>query len=264
MTTADQSITNGTGYSRLPRPSRRLPIIGDLLRLDPVRPLQAEARLAQDLGPIFEIKIMGDPLVVVAGADIAREVFDEKRFAKAVVPPLTKIREIAKDGLFTAYNSEPNWAKAHNVLAPAFSKESMRSYHSTMRHCVDDLIAHWGRSIEENPDARVQVPEDMNKLTLEIIGRTGFGHEFHSFDTVATDPFAAAMSRALSHVSSSANDIPVIRNLFGYGASGQFPKDLATMESIVDNIISARRRGGARIHNRYFAADAGHTRPRYW
>ena len=33
------------------------------------------------------------------------------------------------DGLFTAYNDEPNWHKAHNLLMPAFIQAAMRRYH---------------------------------------------------------------------------------------------------------------------------------------
>ncbi|OZC56071.1 cytochrome P450 [Rhodococcus sp. 06-621-2] len=233
----------------MPHPSGRLPILGDVLRLSPSTPVQGEMRMAQDLGSIFEIKIVSDHLVVVAGADIAAEIFDEARFAKAIVPPLTKVRQIAKDGLFTAYNSEPNWAKAHNVLAPAFSQASMRSYHDTMIECVTDLVGYWDKAIAGSSRGRVEVPGDMNKLTLEIIGRTGFGYEFHSFDAAETDPFVNSMSRALGYVSSSANDIPILREILGYAAARQFPKDVKLLQSVVDDVIAARRQGGVPEQN---------------
>lgn len=244
MATNDRSVRDSPTLSPLPHPSGRLPILGDVLKLSPSTPVQGEMRMAQDLGSIFEIKIIGDRLVVVAGADVAEEIFDESRFAKAIVSPLTKVRQIAKDGLFTAYNSEPNWAKAHNVLAPAFSKTAMRSYHDTMIECVTDLVAYWEQSIQGKAGGKVGVPGDMNKLTLEIIGRTGFGYEFHSFADETTDPFVASMSRALSHVSSSANDIPILRDILGYKVIRQFPKDVELLQSVVDDVIAARRRGG--------------------
>lgn len=249
MATTDRDTQNPERMCPLPHPSLRLPFLGDVLKLNPSTPVQGEWRMAEDLGSIFEIKIIGDRLTVVAGADIAEEVFDESRFAKAIVPPLTKIRQIAKDGLFTAYNSEPNWAKAHNVLAPAFSKASMRSYHATMVECVSDLIIYWGEAIGGDAAGRVRVSDDMNKLTLEIIGRTGFGYEFHSFEATEADPFVASMSRALSYVSSSANDIPILREILGYSAARQFPKDLELLQSVVDDVIAARRHGGSPEHN---------------
>ncbi|MGU3435130.1 cytochrome P450 [Actinomycetes bacterium M1A6_2h] len=230
-------MTTSSAQAKLPHPAWRLPVLGDVLRLDPSKPVQREMRMADDLGSVFEVKIVRDRLIVVAGADVAQEVFDESRFVKAVVAPLTKVRAIAKDGLFTAYNSEPNWARAHNILGPAFSQSAMRSYHETMVRCVDDLTRYW--SALPGP---VDIPSDMNKLTLEIIGRSGFGYEFGSFDS-ATDPFVDAMSGALFHLSSTSNDIPVLREILGWRAVRQFPKDVATLHSVVDDVIARRRSG---------------------
>jgi unspecific monooxygenase len=223
---------------QLPRPSWRLPVIGDVLRLDAKRPVQREARWASTLGSVFEIKILADRLVVVGGADVAAEVFDEERFAKAVVAPLTSLRAIAGDGLFTAFNSEPNWARAHNVLAPAFSQESMRSYHQIMVSAVSELITDWRASTA----APVAVPADMNALTLNIIGRAGFGYDFGGIGGGA-DPFVQAMTRALSYASTSSNEVPFLRALFGRAATRQYPKDVALLHSVVDGVIMQRRNG---------------------
>nr|QTK22475.1 cytochrome P450 [Rhodococcus sp. B2] len=188
---------------------------------------------------MFEIDIAGKKVVVVGGGDAAAEVFDESRFAKAVVPPVSNLRELAGDGLFTAFNSEPAWAQAHNVLMPAFSQSSMRSYHEVMLECVDGLCSYWAAQATEGP---VDVSSDMNRLTLEVIGRTGFGYSFDSF-SAGRHPFVESMTRALSFVSQSANDLPVIREIFGWKALRQHPKDIALMQRTVDEVIAARRHG---------------------
>lgn len=40
---------------------------------------------------------------------VAKDLFDEKRFDKAVTGPLREVRRLAGDGLFTAYPGEHNW-----------------------------------------------------------------------------------------------------------------------------------------------------------
>jgi unspecific monooxygenase len=216
-----------------------MPVIGDALRLDPKRPVQREMEFVRELGDVFEINIVGSKLIVVGGGAAAAEVFDESRFAKAVVPPVSNLRELAGDGLFTAFNREPAWAQAHNVLMPAFSQLSMRSYHDAMTQCVDELCDYWTDQAGRGP---ADISSDMNRLTLEVIGRTGFGYSFDSFDSERHE-FVEAMTRVLSFASKAANDVPILREIFGWKALRQNPKDIALLKRSVDDVIAARRDG---------------------
>ncbi len=58
---------------------------------------------------------MGARYVIVTGADLVTDLNDERRFCKYVGRDLEALRLIGGDGLFTAYNDEPNWHKAHNA-----------------------------------------------------------------------------------------------------------------------------------------------------
>ena len=84
--------------------------------------------LAKDVaaqGGIVEQKIFNFPVVVVSDPQLIAEVNDEAAWEKHVGPSLAKLRSVAGDGLFTAFNDEPNWRKAHNILLPAFSRSAM-------------------------------------------------------------------------------------------------------------------------------------------
>ncbi|MGW6377960.1 cytochrome P450 [Rhodococcus sp. NPDC055112] len=163
----------------IPRPRHRLPVLGDLLSVDPAKPVQKEMRMAAELGPIFERKIVGQRLVVVSGVDLVSEVNDESTWAKSLGQPIRKLRSIAEDGLFTAFNNEPNWAKAHNILSPGFSQAALRGYHGSMLRALDGLRSAWdGAAATGDP---VDVSRDMNRLTLDVIGLAGFGYDFGSF-----------------------------------------------------------------------------------
>lgn len=219
----------------MPRPSGRLPWLGDVLRLDPSAPVQREARWVRELGPVFEIDILGNRIVVVGAGPAAEEVMDERRFAKSIAGPVGKLRSIAGNGLVTAANSDPEWQVAHNVLMPVFSRSAMRSYHDTMVDCADQLVELWSTS--ETP---VDVPRTLSRLTLEIIGRTGFSHSFGPLSARET-PFVEAMTRVLNHVSSSSNDIPILREIVGRRSTRQHPRDVELLHSTVDSIVSQRR-----------------------
>ena len=121
-----------TAEATIPHPRWRLPVVGDVFGISIRTPVQNSMEIGRKLGPIFERNVLGNRFVFASGADMVAELSDESRFAKHLAPGVASLREVGGDGLFTAYNHEPNWSKAHNLLAPAFTKSAMRSYHRTM------------------------------------------------------------------------------------------------------------------------------------
>ncbi|MFJ8079216.1 cytochrome P450 [Streptomyces sp. NPDC096205] len=225
---------------RIPHPPRRLPLLGDVLGVSLRTPLQDSMRIGRELGPIFRRRAFGREFVFVWGADLAAELADESRFAKHVGLGIANLRPVAGDGLFTAYNHESNWQLAHDVLAPGFSREAMAGYHPMMLDVAARLTDHWdtraaaGRSVD--------VPGDMTKLTLETIARTGFGHDFGSFERDRPHPFVTAMVGTLSYAQ-RLNSVP--SPLLIRGAARRNAADIAYLNRTVDELVEARRASGA-------------------
>ncbi|MGW1952762.1 cytochrome P450 [Streptomyces sp. NPDC001920] len=224
---------------RIPRPPHRLPLLGDVLGADRRTPVQDSLRFARQLGPIFRRKAFDKEFVFVWGAGLAADMADEARFAKHVGLGIANLRPVVKDGLFTAYNHEPNWQLAHDVLAPGFSRDAMAGYHPMMLAVADRLMDHWDRELEAGRAA--DVPGDMTRLTLETIARTGFGHDFGSFERSRPHPFVTAMVGTLSHAQ-RLNAVPwpfLLRR-----AGRRNDADIAYLNRTVDDLVSARTAGG--------------------
>ncbi|WP_326595078.1 cytochrome P450 [Streptomyces sp. NBC_01803] len=185
-------------FARIPHPPRRLPVLGDVIGASFATPVQDTMRMAAELGPIFRRKIFGLEVVFVTGADLVTEMADEKRFVKYVTNAVRSLRAVAGDGLFTAYGNEPNWQRAHDILAPAFTRESMVRYHPTMLAMAHRLMNVWDRHAQAGTAA--DVSGDTTKLTLETIASTGFGYDFGSFERDEPHPFVTAMVNGLSAV----------------------------------------------------------------
>ncbi|WP_217178941.1 bifunctional cytochrome P450/NADPH--P450 reductase [Streptomyces sp. AC495_CC817] len=218
-----------------------LPLIGHALGIprgaDGLVHLMKEVR---DLGPVFKIRIFGTETVVVGGLDLVTELSDETRFRKNLHPDLVEIRQLGGDGLFTAFNHEANWQKAHDILMPAFSLGAMRGYHATMLRVARSLIAKWDAAAGECP---VDVPEDMTRLTFDTIGLCGFDYDFESFRRDEPHPFVDAMSRALAFTQAKGESIPGTE-VFRWKQAEQFRKDAALMTDLVDEVIRQRRASG--------------------
>lgn len=220
---------------KLPHPRYRLPIAGDVVGIDPSKPVQKEMAIADQLGGIYERKIFGQRLVVVSDPELVSQVNDEENWAKFLALPHRKLRALGEDGLFTAFNSEPNWHRAHAVLGPAFSKSSMRGYHDSMQESVSELLKAWDRQAGSTP---IDAYAECSKLAFDVIGRCAVSHDFGSFRQPV--PFADAVTRALRFVNRSSNDIPVVRTVLGRGALRQHQNDIVFIRSTVDALIQRR------------------------
>ncbi|MER7639896.1 cytochrome P450 [Streptomyces sp. NPDC126522] len=227
---------------RIPHPPRRVPFLGDVLGADRRTPLQDTLRYARQLGPIFRRKAFGKEFVFVWGADQVADMADESRFAKHVGLGVANLRPVAGDGLFTAYNHEPNWQLAHDVLAPGFSREAMAGYHPMMLSVAERLTDHWDRELAAGRP--VDIPGDMTKLTLETISRTGFGHDFGSFERDRPHPFVTSMVGTLSYAQ-RLNSVPSpLAPLLLRTATRRNDADIAYLNNTVDEMVRTRRDSG--------------------
>lgn len=216
-----------------------IPVV-DISATGPGRtPLQQAMALMREHGPLLVRRLHGRDVTFVADLDLVTELADETRFAKAIGPALENVREFAADGLFTAYNDEPNWAKAHDILMPAFALGSMRTYHPVMLEVAQRLIGSWDRAARDGRP--VEIAEDMTRMTLDTIGLAGFGYDFGSFDRDEPHPFVESMVRCLEWAMTRLARTPGDDHT---AADEAFRTDSGYLAQVVDDVISARRASG--------------------
>ena len=229
----------------LPHPGFRLPLLGDALTLDFSRPTQRLVEHTRHLGGIYEQRVFGWPVIIVSDPTLINEVNDETRWEKHVGPAIAKLRTIAGDGLFTAFNHEPNWRIAHNILMPAFTKTAMINYHNTITDTVRELIDTWDRSATTT-STWIDITGELNHLTIETISRAGFGYSFHKLSDKSTDPFLAAVLRELDYASRRTDVLPRYERIFRRKRRAQHRTDKQLIHGQVAEIIDQRRRGAPR------------------
>ncbi|WP_327687799.1 cytochrome P450 [Streptomyces tubercidicus] len=215
--------------------------VADLTDAGPIHtPIQQFMDLSRIHGPVFKRKFGDHETLFLASLDLVTELADESRFSKAKSVVLENVREFTGDGLFTAYNDEPNWAKAHEVLMPAFALGSMRTYHPAMLKAVRRVIAAWDRRVADGTP--VQVAEDMTRMTLDTIGLAGFGFDFESFSRGDTEhPFVEAMVRCLEWSLTKISRDPDADHS---AADAAFRTNADYLASVVDEVIAARTASG--------------------
>ncbi len=215
----------------IPSPSQ-LPWVGHLLQMPKSRLVQHVLEVSRQFDGIFQLNFAGLRVPFVYSADLVAEVCDETRFRKIIRPPLLTLRELAKDGLFTAHSDEPNWGKAHRVLMSAFSQRAMKGYFDPMLHVAQQLVRKW------EARADVLVADDMTRLTLDTISLTGFDYRFNSFETEKLHPFLEAMGRVLTNAMNRLTRLPIQNR---WMPQSQYRADIAAMNQLVDEVIRTRR-----------------------
>ncbi|BBZ05618.1 cytochrome P450 [Mycolicibacterium chitae] len=234
--------------ARIPRPPKRVPLLGDILTFRGNEPTGSALDYAAQLGPIFEFTFMGARYVVAAGAEVVTDLNDEKRFCKHLGPEIVALRIVGGDGLFTAYNDEPNWRRAHELLMPAFTQAAMRRYHPTMVDVGTELTASW--DIHADNGSTVEVSADTTRVTLETIGRCAAGYSFDAFASEGMHPFVDNMVAALR----GSDKVGVLWQTYlprfvANAYERRVRRYAANLHAIADDIIAARRAEGPGHHD---------------
>ncbi|MFI5715770.1 cytochrome P450 [Nocardia sp. NPDC051750] len=237
-----ESSTATLPVDALPHPPGRLPIVGDVASVDRRRPTQHELKLAQGgLGPIFQRKLLGTQLILVAGGRLATQCNDETAWGRVLLGPLAKLRPMAPHGMFTASSKDPLWGQARRILTPGFAQAAMRTYHDAMASVADDLVAEWTSA----GGGSVAVHSAMTRATLEVIARAGFGRNLRLLSSTGdgsdSHRFVQELGRTLQWASESTNDVPILGHIREALRASTVRRDIASLQQYVDELIAGRQ-----------------------
>ncbi len=224
--------------AKIPHPDRK-PIIGNLHQIAGKTPIQKLIGLSKMQGPIFEMKILNNKLIIISGLSLIDELCkNEKNLYKKIYGPVEKMRVVGGDGLFTAHNHEPNWQKAHNILMPGFGLNAMKGYFPMMLDIANQLIKKWDKAV--STQEQLNVSDDMTRLTLDTIGLCGFDYRLDSFASDKLHPFLYHLHTVLVETLDSLYRLP-ITNAINFPSKIKIKKSVKAINAIVDNLIAERK-----------------------
>jgi len=163
--------------------------LGNVRDIDAENVVLSLENLAAEYGPIFTLSFFGRKVIFICSEELVSEVC-EKGFKKKLNPPLICIRDLTGDGLFTAYNEEPNWLTAHRILMPAFGPMAIRNMFPSMYDIAKQQVEKWERF---GSDFVIDVVDNMTRLTLDTLALCAFNFRFNSFYQKEMHPFIEAM-----------------------------------------------------------------------
>ncbi|PHH62243.1 hypothetical protein CDD81_7303 [Ophiocordyceps australis] len=214
-----------------------LPLIGNLGEFT-TSMTKDLSRLADTYGAIFRLHKGSQPQVYVSSYELLNEICNEKRFHKSIGGSLLQVREGVHDGLFTAYDDEPNWEKAHRILVPAFGPLTIRAMFDDMYDISTQLalkIARYG------PQTPIPVSDTFTRLALDTLALCAMDYRFNSFYSDEMHPFVGAMCDFLDECGRRGRRPAFAPNFLYRAANEKFYKDIGIMRKTAEDVIEARK-----------------------
>ncbi|KAK7718990.1 hypothetical protein SLS63_010313 [Diaporthe eres] len=218
-------VVEGMQLERIPQPPT-VPVVGNLTSLDLDDPSRSFAQLASRYGPIYRLSVPGQDLIVVSNWKLVNEACDDSRFKKSIQGDLESKGE-----------EEENWGVAHRVLVSAFGPLAIRGMFDEMHEVVSQLALKWAR---QGPSARIDVGEDMTRLTLDTVALTSMGFRFNSYYHSELHPFIKAMYEVLTEAGKKTNRF--LPSIFYTSENKKYQKNIQLLRRTAREVIEERKK----------------------
>jgi cytochrome P450 len=179
--TSETSATHiGTAALRtleeLPGP-RGVPLLGNLLELDPTEWHVALERWAHRYGPMVVYRVGTRPFLLISDPELARTVFRSRPDTFRRLSSLTTIiEEILGPFVFTAEGDA--WRGLRSLVVETLSTSHQRSFFPTLRRAALRLQEHWGRFADAGCEVDVQA--DLMRFAVDCTTSLAFGIDMNT------------------------------------------------------------------------------------
>ncbi|XP_024986068.1 cytochrome P450 711A1 [Cynara cardunculus var. scolymus] len=159
------------GVRKVPGPPP-IPFVGHLPLLAQHGP-DLFALLATKYGPIFRFHMGRQPLVIVADAELCREVGIKKfkDIPNRSIPSPIMSSPLHKKGLFWVRDSR--WSTMRNTIVSVYQPSHLAKLVPTMQSIVETALQDL-----PNQDHDINLNELSLKMTTDVIGKAAFGFDF--------------------------------------------------------------------------------------
>ncbi|KAJ3329428.1 hypothetical protein HDU76_007923 [Blyttiomyces sp. JEL0837] len=200
---------------------------------------------ARKYGGIFLYRGFGNlPRVVVSTESGIRRVLTTHShlYKKFAIGPLYDF--VGKGLLVVAGDTHKRQRK---MLNPVFRVGHINALVPVFSHAATELRQNWEKQFMDasSDDARlIDIGVDMSKVTLDVIGRAGFGYEFHSMDG-KTSELSKTMNRIVDNLSPT--PLMVLERVFPWIRHFPFARfqkrqmDKKITDRLVEEIIAKRK-----------------------
>jgi cytochrome P450 len=133
---------------------------------------------------ILAIRSFGSTMIVLTQPETITTVLVNERLSYTKPPQLRKfLRPILGDGLVFLEGEEHRFGRKHTQ--PAFNKAQIHDLYPMMWGKAQEMVDVIGKTLEPGYESgKVEIVRWATRVSLDIIGLAGLGHDFHSLTDV--------------------------------------------------------------------------------
>lgn len=196
-------------------------------------------RARREYGKIFKLTFLGLPFVMVTDADFGKQFVTNNHQYTKKGEVFTEFMNSEFGVNVLSADDEKVWKRHRSLLNPSFSDEKLSQVFDVAVQVVKEYC---DCAIDASQDKSRLISSDMSSVTLDVIGRSGFGHSFHSVSKL-DDEFTAAAKTMTTNISFCMVLPQWFKNL-QVGIYAKFTKAKLLFSSVINNIISSRLKDG--------------------
>lgn len=200
------------------------------------------AREGYEFG-ICQLQLPNLDLALVTDPQMVKELFTSDDWGKEgleTIPTYELVRAAGGNGLFTADDSDPEWALAHRILTKPFSRQGMIAFVPLMNEMANLMITAMKTDIGFGGVA--QIDEWSTKMAFETIAYCGMGMHFKTFELKEKHEFIRAMETFMSTTKQLAL-LPRFTRRFAFKRNQAFKESSATLKAHLAEVIKQRKAG---------------------
>jgi len=145
--------------------------------------MQPHQRWLKEAGPdtkmLHYTGILGKQFICVLDADGVKKILsDNATVARPVFAKgLPGLKKMLGDGLITLDGSD--WHRHRKIIQPSFNNQVLKvALDTCIPDFMDQMIAAW----KERPGSDIDISSHMSALTLDVVGKVVFSHDFNSME----------------------------------------------------------------------------------
>ncbi|MBK6518181.1 MAG: cytochrome P450 [Polyangiaceae bacterium] len=197
-------------------------------------PLALFTRTTKDHGDLVRLRFAWLDYYLLNDAAAAHRVLVENAKGYHKSPNYDGLKLMLGQGLLTAEGE--TWRRQRKLTQPAFHRESLNGFATEMVDATQAMLERW----RSEPQARLDLHEEMMRLTFRIVGKTLLGADLEA----DAKEFGAALTVALTWVNEYVESIVRLPPWVPTPANRRFVKAQRAIEGVVKRVVDERKSSG--------------------